>query len=1337
MQIYTIRAMASDWPKFLLPLLGIVAAILWLLVLGVRFLIRLLVKLEMHVPVLCVAVLGWLTHIAVSSPSQRRQSGTKSIRWLFSVGIFFFAIWPPDAVSNNSFPMTEAVLPVQLPPSSTPQKIPTAPPLRLLPPSCISLCLQRALHVDSAAFDENIHVSFLHSVATTLIVIARSLPIAAATQAGAFVVLLGPPGSFVRDTWPVLLFATVVALLALFSVASPIVRPIVAVAFVPLVDRIRNHRAMLQRVTTLAAACVLVLLAIGLADHAKCLMRAGYYTPLRAVAPFASPIALCCSLARALSLLPSGGQRRLCTAQLLAENGTFLTASIAAALFTTAYHLYRQADGEENPFLRSADQPPRRKKLETALQILHRLTIQWSSQRTVVKPAFDSRRCASWLAAVATFAMWSAVALCGVATGSEAVMALARLPLRCVRVTAQIGQRAAIACARLIYTWRRSLCGLFGMLLVAISSMMAQRRATVAGPHDAPYQLVQLLARVVGNLPWGPWPLTRTFLAIWRDDCSGTVARGVSHLMFVVLTSAGSVELLCADWQIPFQPLSAPCRAVRRFLGKPPPRPVKFVRDGVAPFMVSLRLLAQHMALSSLATRSCPVGHGGLLGSDACAIWSVVEVVISVGLMTSGCFVMWRLLRDQPAVVSAIARVCVWRTQLWIATSALFHRVARSAQQMVATLRGLLIAAGKKCFCHARARLLMLYFLCAIALRCARVAVSLVWEQTVKPTFKCLMRLVVRVWSKAVVCWAAACKAIGDAWRVSCRCTVGTARFIGERISFLWARHAAPLLFFARQHIVVPAAHLAQKVALAVARRLGVIFKEATLWVLAALYRLFPLVSCASSSTSCFLFANHAYIVAHSLLWSTRHESQSLAATSITLIAGVLGAVASGAVTILLAGEAMGFASLRSLGVLCLKHCDLGAVAASYWILRLLVRVSRGVVECLHLLTSSLSHACRHFSRRIAVIVWFMCSSIWATARAVLIHLFRRFFWLTGSVLQMTLIRPICAVWRSPLAALLASTTLVYAVFCLHCSGAWGDLARVVSNLALSSFAALDVVSNALHAFEILATWIALHKVTLRVRMVAQASFATAGTAIGGALCIGNHAAETLSLDAAFFSMSALHSSPSFAFLVWSTLVATVQLGRDRIVPPKAVAAAQLVLTIVSQAIVAHKMAMVGNPTLPMVTVLLLVGIYLRLAAGAAAERRQAIRNMESSIREAQRLGRGGTSGGANKANGSSFAATALATAPKPQRIYSAEACVICLEPLGSAKANEASGQMDSQATLPCGHQFHKDCVCRWLQTTANGRTSQLQHGHGRCPTCREPIATRRRVVERMLFADG
>ncbi len=62
--------------------------------------------------------------------------------------------------------------------------------------------------------------------------------------------------------------------------------------------------------------------------------------------------------------------------------------------------------------------------------------------------------------------------------------------------------------------------------------------------------------------------------------------------------------------------------------------------------------------------------------------------------------------------------------------------------------------------------------------------------------------------------------------------------------------------------------------------------------------------------------------------------------------------------------------------------------------------------------------------------------------------------------------------------------------------------------------------------------------------------------------------------------------------------------------------------------------------------------------------------------------------------------------------------CAICLEPLSS--------NQEETYSLNCQHQYHRDCITRWLHTNPN------------CPLCRQPVdADQRYVNDGIMTEEG
>ena len=77
----------------------------------------------------------------------------------------------------------------------------------------------------------------------------------------------------------------------------------------------------------------------------------------------------------------------------------------------------------------------------------------------------------------------------------------------------------------------------------------------------------------------------------------------------------------------------------------------------------------------------------------------------------------------------------------------------------------------------------------------------------------------------------------------------------------------------------------------------------------------------------------------------------------------------------------------------------------------------------------------------------------------------------------------------------------------------------------------------------------------------------------------------------------------------------------------------------------------------------------------------------------------------------------AVAKTTDPVRRFGDETCVICMDALASGK-DASEDEAQQPVALPCGHEFHEDCLRSWLVRQP------------RCPNCRqEPDSVVGRIV--------
>jgi len=175
---------------------------------------------------------------------------------------------------------------------------------------------------------------------------------------------------------------------------------------------------------------------------------------------------------------------------------------------------------------------------------------------------------------------------------------------------------------------------------------------------------------------------------------------------------------------------------------------------------------------------------------------------------------------------------------------------------------------------------------------------------------------------------------------------------------------------------------------------------------------------------------------------------------------------------------------------------------------------------------------------------------------------------------------------------------------------------------------------------------------------------------------------------------------PAFGVAIWLLFVVMVRAS-PLVPPPRALAAVELATVAFF-----HR----GSARL-LPVVLLLVFCYLYCAAQATARARREREAAQRTLRELR-----------ERPRSTKKLAEALASAPKPERIFSTEDCLICLEPLAEKTQGDSTARHTRPvSTLRCGHQFHAECVATWINSA---------NGPPRCPTCVCPISLSRALLE-------
>lgn len=1383
---------------------------------SIRFLMRtIIMRWQMQVPFCVLSMLGAATHII----SSRRRRGPLTCRYLK----FFFAFWMifwPASSGGVKQPSNQRSMPAPYPP------IPQTPSPPPSPPACVTSCL-----LQSFRYNTSVTPSQGKSMLTSTFDSTRSLPSAMITCGRSGLERLGPKGSFTRDTWPVLLLACLVALVAVLSALSPLIfRPVWSAVLSPLLARLHQSREHLRALAAFLTSAFILLFGLGIGQHAYLQLHNGTHTPLRAALRLALPFALCASLGRALleraighaigregavrtppsvqppqldvvsepelrrmnteeqiarvleherrlrehardaagSTSAASSRRRspfeIDSKQLCVEIAFYVAAIFSAALLATGRQFLLRSAIAETEASSTAVLPP-----SSLWRKAFRRAIDAIPQPLATATSCSLRQCGRVLCVAAITMAWCTVALAGAATKSVTITAIAALPFRGSRYAWQRCMTLALTAFRWAHRWKDTLRG--GVLLVLTATALLSRPTSC----HAPWEFAQLLARVAGRdepLHARGWPLTRLLFAFWHDQHGVSVARGLVLLLLSLLAASGGVELICRDWQQPhsWRPLSGTVSSIRRFLAKPPPLAVKLARDGVAPLLIGVRLLAQHVAT---APRMCPltgpsVGKSTstprvaeasprvelmpeliaeISGGVRCLSLSLIEILAASALVYCGWHVIWQILRQQPTVISVLEHltrhrkaVAAFARETVAATAhmtlrALFAlrrgfftmaigwlKLWRATQRHAGVIANVLVwqlqrAASWTWHVILRPLLSMARF----AAKHTATAVC-VLSRTVCLVLEHAMRRLRSLWSFAyyfvrlwlMLVYFVVVRSLAKAREAVFSALCGA----GRHLATLWRQKLTPLLRTVWLRFIVPVT-LAAVMTL---RRLGACTS-------AALYLAFPYFSCAVSLYSCCSFCYGAYT---GTLRALANFSVDLASETVAddggygsyrdlmrdlLFGGgapLLGASAAGSVALMLAGDAAGITWLRALGARCMLHSDLGLVSASRWMTYRAWRVACGAARYAAIMTRSVSRAFLTLAHELLDHVSLALIVVWRCARRMLLLLLLS----VQLMAERLVLRPFLIVWRSPAAALVASASVAISAYWLHAAGAWGRALTLAGGSPGAAYAFGMAVLRAPPA--LLATD---GKGSLAAR--AATTFLVGAVRTGGSaaatqgrlvLALVGSIAEGTSLDAAFASTTSLHASPTFSFLVWAFVVAVVTVSKPSGVPPKAVAAGQLIVAIVTESFVVHRLGFFSTrPTMSLVLVMLLAAMYMCAAAAAADERRHARQEREEQLREAR-------------------TALMLRSAPKPKRIYSTETCVICLEDLDDGTGGEdcTAGQQAGTRTqaLPCGHQFHRNCVRTWLASSAS-------KGRERCPTCREPIDMGRRALERALFLSG
>ena len=1098
-----------------------------------------------------------------------------------------------QAVSEESAP-TETQLDVPVTVSEPSLRL--LPPTPPSPPSCWRVCLVSAFGPAP--------VPVPPTPLALLVNASFRLPGEAAAAA---LEALGPPGSFMRDFWAVLLPLGIVACVAFASLSRHCLTPLL--------------RPVLRVLVTLRAAsmvaCLVVLGTLCLGAAALVAQRAWLLTLhsaprlyLRALL-HAAPAGPAAQLGVALVSaawrgtgwrgVGEGGSEHLWRTLLLA------CAGVAAAAGCVARELVVV---QEEP-ARSAAQVGLPLSLLRRLQRVETLDASGPEPRLSCGTGSTDAHalCAGAWCAVAVLAAWMALGVLTRLSGSAALRALFRAPLVAIRIAARLAVsvaraawrsakgplaalgRAALAAGRALgraaraaadaaakaahtvagCVWRHRR-GLAGTTLAACGAVLlgaAELHAVWwwAAPAAVPPSCASAAHFVYADVVWGGLPLLRLAGALSRR--SGACGRAVLRAAVGTACAAGGGELVGREFGMAEARLllSAPVAAVLRLIATPPPLPVKLVRDGVLPVVIGCALLLQ--AAAPLPPQDLPpplasapplffADNAPTPGQEA-LFGLALEVPAALALVLAGV----RTLRNIAALSPALVAAGLAARRAAVSGAAIACRGVVAAWRCVVAVVARAVAAAQRL--GARLLRLMTTWL-EILLRLAASLLKLVYASLLRP-----------------------------AWRTA----TSAAR----------ASSQAP-------------ARLGRALARWLPPRLG--------WVLGW----WPAVSAVSAAASCALFARAAAVAAAS----------ASPAAAVCAAAGCASAasIAIGAAAVVLPSAAPLRRVSRAASLLLgrtVREAVAGVSRAAAW-----AGTQAGHAAALvyrHLLAAPLAVALAA-ARAVGAALAAMARSV-----ATMAHVAGRVLWRGAVRVAWLCILPLRVVWRRPGLMLAASAAAVVALWSLHSSGSAPSPAAILApvrrckELAVTPLLAVAHATSALGGGTLAAVSFGGLLLPAAVEVCAPALAWTAAVLEAAGTEAGGVAAAFGSAGALYTRAVALHAQPAFGALVW-LLVAAVAALSDVEVPPRALAAVQL-------ALLSKFFAASGWLVIP---VMGLAVLYLWLSANAAAaaarERRQAAHAFAQLPARRRREG----------------IKEALAQAEAPSRVFASDDCVICMEAL-------------------------------------------------------------------------
>ena len=1326
------------------------------------------------------------------------------------------------AESSSTIPLPPASAPPASPPPvpPPPSPPPTMPP-PMSPPSCLHSCITRACL--SHGYGNSAQTrSTLHAIVRS----ALAVPAAVQSTVDGAMAALGPKGTFMRDAWPVLLGVAVVAAVSLASLAWPLLAVAASLCmtfFGVCYSHFQHLRRLLQPWILLALVGAIGEDAYN--AHVDPIHRQGY---LRAAiqALLAAPF-----LAAAIYSFgrPARGARDVGEVERRLQVTGLLVAAMAATLVAAAFAataawnddfaaIAPDASGEE--LLSHASAHKRRRRRVWGWLGRDR---GWPLTRpprmvSVAAEGDNSVCCAPALMVMSGLCGWAALGLLAEATRSATLAALASMPLvvgsalvrtgwwlvcagwrlvcACARVFVHLSTRlivrpmeqltlrtiASLRCGLAIA--RRRLRSVLGTALVLAScALLADRQVlSFAPPMDMAPQCQLAWRHLIAARVFtaDPLPLHRLGRALLSagGPCAGSVTRSFC----AIVALAGGLELFGGDWQAAAlsQALSGPMAKLYHVLKRPLPPTASLARDGISPCVLGaliVQLNAGQLLAQAPTPREVPIAKADVHAASDSGAWR--EVGAGLVLMLAGAWTCWtsplafmkagrrairravgftiqcgklaftqawRLAEYLLGLIEYVAKAiangairlwaCLMRltsavhgilSRLTAATYGMISRVAsavfRVIARLTATTYGMISRVASAVFC----------FTARHARGAGRVMARVAWQCS------CVLEAGVHALLRAAS-WLAVRVARGAAHAI---------RAIRRALSFVWDAVIKPIY-----------SRLVQPTAMAAARH----------W---------PALSCALVVVESALFLRAAGLAAVALLTQSHWSLTSPLMELLPAAAALLGSSATASVGLVLAGHGLGSGRLTELGSWCIVRVDFGAVHATLAVLRAAASL---VHTFLSLLTNQL-HRLRALitgvlggALRLGIVVTLF---VWHRLVATLAFL--------GALAARLLLAPLRRIWRSPLTAFLASLLALGGTYQLHQLGAWQPI--VETTVALPGLMGRTLPAALISTLERLTS--PLSQLAGTAAAAAHAPVSRLSPTVGSAVAAtwnGLHGASEAQLDAiesAFTSATALHAHPPFGLLIWALVVALVKLS-PAVPPPRALAAAELVIVGVFSRASAARLLPIA---------LLLGAVYLHCSAQVAAraghERRRALQvlaarggarrrapqvdvgrwQVEYDRRILPRIwGRRAVADGRRMSTADPKAlVAALAAEPLPETVFTAEDCIICLEPLipmqahasaegagGAPAAASAAAEWSCAActfrnpeaaqqcsmcetareapraetvkavsTLRCGHAFHAECVAEWIRKTV--------HATPRCPTCVQPISLTRVLLEGMM----